>query len=176
MDNKNPQAAECTPGKMSKVTKRGRDRDGCRVRVSLSSMVHHSLSAWGQGAQGNFTVSLLLSLLGHLPAGQANKRMSSTSSCLYLPCFQHPHSWQSSITPHNSALKVSFQGAPSTVILDWGSPELPLLFCSWGLSNLRARTASCLCFCCVFYVPNTHRCVVGIQEHLYGSIHDRING
>lgn len=177
MDNKNPQAAECTPGKMSKVTKHGRNRDGCRVQISLSSVVHNSLSVWGKGVQENFTVSLLLSLLRHLPAGQTNKRMSSTSSCLYIPCFQHPHSCQSPITPQNSALRVFCQGASSGchsgLGLSW--VILPDLLIG-GLSNLRIRTASCLLLlCCVFYVPNTKRGVVGTQEHLHGSINYRIN-
>lgn len=177
MDNKNPQAAECTPGKMSKVTKRGRNRDGCPVQVSLSSVVHNSLSVWGRGARENFTVSLLLSLLRHLPAGQANKRMSSTSSCLYLPCFQHSHSCQSPIAPHNSALRVFCQGASSTATLDWGFPELSFLFCSWGIEQLEGKDSILslllLCFLCP---QHKQGCIVGTQEHLHGSINDRING
>lgn len=72
MDNKHPQAADCTPGRMYKATKHGSDRDGRWIQVSSSSVAQVSLSvlslALVKGVQEgeDFTVRLL-SLLLHPP-------------------------------------------------------------------------------------------------------------
>lgn len=179
MDNKHPQAAECTPGKMSKVTRRGRNRDRCQTQVSLSSVAQDSLSVWGMRVQRT-SLFVFLYLCSHLPihmhgAIQQADPFVLNIPCLYFSCFHHPQPCQSPVIPQNWALGVSCRGAPSGCRSGLG-PLPSYCSCSvhWGLRSLKARTASCFCFCfsCIL---DTERGLVDMQGHLHGSIINGIN-
>lgn len=90
---------------------------------------------------------------------------------VYLPSTIPSH--QSPLRPQASALRVFRQGCPPLHAEGTLLSDHP---CSvhCGLSNLRSRTAPCLHFC-FSHVPHTETVGVSTQEHLDGSINDKMN-
>ena len=105
-------------------------------------------------------ISLLVSRLcsGTLLTGQSSKQtpLSSTPSCLYLFPLQHSQSYQSSISPQHSALRVFCQGASSGCLSGLGNPnELWILLCSLGIEQTEGKDS--FLFLLLFFLCPQHK-------------------
>lgn len=126
MDNKRPQAAECTPGKMHKATKHGRNMTDAGFRflypLWLKSPCPVPCRRSGAQEEERFTFSLP-SLLRHPPHWEIHRPfvLNTLLAFTYFPS-NTPNLIKSPVSPQNSALRESFTEGPLSRVMD------PVLF------------------------------------------------
>ena len=172
MDNKRPQAAECTPGKMHKATKHGRNMTDAGLRflypLWLKSPCPVPCVRSGSPGGRRFHFQSPISTQAPSPLGNPINRPFVLNTLLAFTYF--PSNTPNLIkAPWVLKIQLWESSARRGPLLSYGSCSL-----HWVLNNLRVRTDSCFCFC-FSYVLNTKPVVVVIQEHLDGSIKNRIN-
>lgn len=166
MDNKRPQAAECTPGKMHKATKYSRNMTDAGFRFLYPLWLKSPLSCpcVRSGSPGGRTAHFQSPHLysGTSPLGNPISRPFVLNTLLAFTYFPPiPQSYQSPVSPQNSALRVFCQeGTP---------PELWILFSSLSIEQLEGKDSL---FLLLFFLRPQHKasCSSVIQEHLDGSI------
>lgn len=131
------------------------------------------------GVQEDCTISLSLPLLRPTPHTRDNpvsRPFCPQHLLTLLPLLPTPTVLSKLIHSSKFSPESLLPGSLLWLSLWTGGSLLSYHSCSvhWGLSNLKARTASCFFFC-FSYVLNTERGVVDIQGHLHGSIINRIN-
>lgn len=164
MDNKRPQAAECTPGQDAQSHKTWQEHDRCWIQVSLSSVAQVSCPVLGvrSGSPGGRTVSLSVSHLysGTLPLGNPISRPFVLNTLLaftyfpsILPILSKP------VSPSKFSSESSARRTPPRV-MD------PVLFTeywtTWGV-----RTASCFCFC---FLRPQHKASCSSHSRTFGWV------
>lgn len=169
MDNKRPQAAECTPGKMqcafTNMAGTWQMLDSGFFILCGSSLLSCPCVRSGSPEEERFTFSLP-SLPGTLPLGNPISRPFVLNTLLAFTYFP-------SNTPNLIKAQESSKFSSESLLPGGDPPELWILFSSLSIEQLEGKDS--FLFLLLFFLrPNTKPVVVVIQEHLDGSIKNRI--